>query len=481
MADTPCTPLVACEGLDGRVVLQRMVYGPSLFEDLGTLRFGDFTIPGGAVRPFVDLHFEVRWIPKELCRGPVASIMSLAPTETVTAGIRTARRESFSQMMRDAAESSTVMTHGERRYRRDTRAPAARGGGGAAGGGLLGALGLGDVGLDDVLPLSPVFVGLFGSFFSDVGSAVGDLVGTVVGGPVGAAAAAGAALANAIGSAVDGAFGAGSGPGGAAPAGSPLVDTHERISELIQSIERRESQSHIRQTVVSRERETEEFLTRTFANPYRDRSLQLRFLPVYRHFEVVTTIWRAIPGFAFLSAAIDGRRERMPFAGALLAGLERSGAVAPDVAGAPAAGPLVSTAAANRAIMAWAQTGHDDDVVRRPLAELLVRHADPGERAAGTLVERGLRWEQAAVRANAVHVPLAPADVVRKAWNLTGESAREVSDKLSLLEPERLKLLLPATTRRDVHVFAGTHVEAVPGECVLPGVVTDALSVDDDD
>ena len=480
MTDSPCTPLVACEGLDGRVVLQRMVYGPSLFEDLGTLQFGDFTIPGGAVRPFVDLHFEVRWIPKELCRGPVSSIMSLAPTETVTAGLRTARRDSFSQMLRDAAESSTVMTHSERRYARDTRAPAAQGGGGpSGGGGLLGALGLGGVGLDDALPLAPVFVGLFGSFFSDIGSVAGDIVGTVVGGPVSAAAAAGAALANAIGRAVDGAGGGGSGPGGAAPAGSPVVDTHERIQELLHSIERRESQSHIRQTVVSQERETEEFLTRTFYNPYRDRSLQLRFLPVYRHFEVVTTIWKAIPGFAFLSAAVDGRRERTPFAGAVLADLGRGGGLAHDVAGEPAGAPLLSTATANRAIMAWAQAGHDDDVVRRPLAELLVRHADPGERAAGTFVERGLRWEQADVRANAVHVPLAPADVVRKAWNLTGEAATEVNGKLALLEPERVRLLLPETSRRDVHVFAGTHIDRQFE--FVKGIVTDALSVADDD
>src|SRR5215471_17953484 len=125
MSDSPCAPLVACDGLDGRVVLQRTVYGPSLFEDFGTLQFGDFAIPGGAVRPYTDFHFQVQWIPKELCTGPVSSILSLAPTETVTAGIRTVRRDSFSQLMSDAAESSVVSTHSQRQYSRDAQVPAA--------------------------------------------------------------------------------------------------------------------------------------------------------------------------------------------------------------------------------------------------------------------------------------------------------------------------------------------------------------------
>jgi hypothetical protein len=482
MADSPCTPLVACEGLDGRVVLQRTVYGPSLFEDLGSLQFGDFTIPGGAVRPFVDFRFRVQWIPKELCRGPVSSIMSLAPTETVTAGIRTARRDSFSQLMSDAAESSVVATHSQRQFSRDATVPVAPapagGGGGGGGGGLLGALGLGDVNAGDLVQLAPIVIGLFGSFFSDIGSVAGGVIGGVLGGPAGAAA--GAALGGAVGGAGDGAVGGGSGPGGRAPAGSPVVDTHERISELIDSVERRESQSHLRQTVVSHDTETEEFLTRTFYNPYRDRSLQLRFMPVYRHFDVVTTIWRAVPGFALLTAAADPQRERAPIAGALLSQFESPALAARAAGGASSGGPLISTAGANRAIMAWTHLGHDDDVVRRPLAELLVRHADPAERAAGTLVEQGLRWEQAEVRANAIHVPLAPVDVAAKAWNLEPKAASSLADKLALLEPDRLRLLLPEATTRSVHVFAGTHVEAVPGECTLPGVISDALSAPED-
>jgi len=143
--------------------------------------------------------------------------------------------------------------------------------------------------------------------------------------------------------------------------------------------------------------------------------------------------------------------------------------------------PLVSTAAANRAIMAWTHLGHDDDVVRRPLADLLVRHSDQAERAAGTLVEQGLRWEQAEVRANAIHVPIGPADVVAKAWNLEPAAAAALSEKLGLLEPPRLGRLIPEATTRNIHVFAGTHVEAVAGECVLQGVISDPLSVADDD
>ena len=92
-----------------------------------------------------------------------------------------------------------------------------------------------------------------------------------------------------------------------------------------------------------------------------------------------------------------------------------------------------------------------------------------------------LRWEQAEVRANAIHVPLAPADVVTKAWGLEAGAATALTDKLALLESDRLHLLLPETTTRNIHVFAGTHVEAVAGECTLADVISDALSVADHD
>ncbi|MDQ6913563.1 MAG: hypothetical protein M3128_11895, partial [Verrucomicrobiota bacterium] len=77
----------------GTVLVRRTIYGPSLIDDPRPLAFGEFSLNGGAIRPYIDLVYETRWIPKGLCRGPVASVMSLAPTESVTTGVRTEHRD----------------------------------------------------------------------------------------------------------------------------------------------------------------------------------------------------------------------------------------------------------------------------------------------------------------------------------------------------------------------------------------------------
>ena len=84
MAETVCSQLSACSGPNGTVQVRRSIYGPIMLRDKRTLPFGEFRLLGGVLRPYVDLMFETRWIAKELCNGPVTSIMSLAPTETVS-------------------------------------------------------------------------------------------------------------------------------------------------------------------------------------------------------------------------------------------------------------------------------------------------------------------------------------------------------------------------------------------------------------
>src|SRR5205085_6574064 len=142
-ADSPCAPLVPCENLSGAVLVRRTVYGPSLIDDPRPLAFGELALSGGAIRPYIDLIYETRWVPKGLCRGPVSSVMSLAPTESITAGVRTAHRESFTQTMTDAAESSSVYTHTRHQLSESThQSPGGGGGiGGAIGGAIRGVVG----------------------------------------------------------------------------------------------------------------------------------------------------------------------------------------------------------------------------------------------------------------------------------------------------------------------------------------------------
>jgi len=60
--------------------------------------------------------------------------------------------------------------------------------------------------------------------------------------------------------------------------------------------------------------------------------------------------------------------------------------------------------------------------------------------------------------------------VVRKAWALPGRAAEGLQDALARLTPDRIGRLFPQPNVRVVHVFAGVHVEAVPGSCVLPDI-----------
>ena len=106
-----CTPFVACGDLDSRVLFQRSVYGPTLLSDAGELPFGALALRGAALRPYVDLHFELRWVPRDLRLGPISSVMTLAPTETVTVATRTEHRTTFTDLVRDATDRSSVSTH----------------------------------------------------------------------------------------------------------------------------------------------------------------------------------------------------------------------------------------------------------------------------------------------------------------------------------------------------------------------------------
>src|SRR5499427_7731751 len=113
MAD-PCAPLAPCNDLDGKLLMQRSVYGPQLAFDPGTVSLAGLSTRGAALRGVLDLLFEVRWRSTGLCQGPATSVMGLAPGEVVTVGLRTRSTRTFSSLVRDAAESSRSSSHSER-------------------------------------------------------------------------------------------------------------------------------------------------------------------------------------------------------------------------------------------------------------------------------------------------------------------------------------------------------------------------------
>ncbi len=99
MAD-PCAPLAPCNDLDGKLLVQRSVYGPQLAFDPGTVSLAGLSTRGAALRGVLDLLFEVRWRSTGLCQGPATSVMGLAPGEVVTVGLRTRSSRTFSSLIR---------------------------------------------------------------------------------------------------------------------------------------------------------------------------------------------------------------------------------------------------------------------------------------------------------------------------------------------------------------------------------------------
>lgn len=454
-----CSPLPECDNLDGRLLLRRAVYGPQLTFDPGPVPLIGAVARGSALHPFLDLFFSVRWVSKGVCLGPISSIMGLAPGERVTVGLRTRRTQSFTSLFRQAVESSSVATHTRTRITERTDVePDAPGGGGGGGFGILDDI-LEDLfeQVDDVIELSPIFAAAFGSIFE----AAGAIVGGAFGGPLGAAlgGAAGGAIEDLIGGALGG------GGAGAAP-GPVIVDTTKRIDEIVDSVERRESQSQLRQTSVTTTTETEETITRSFSNPYRDRSLELRFVPAFHRFDVITGIHFGRAGLAAVLAEAERPpiRSIRPFAAAIAAAAPAATAALPPRR-LRAIGPATPIAAALHAV----QVDRDAEALQRPLFELLRRQgAAGGEREA--TVDRGLAWSAAEARANAVHVPLGEPAVAAKAWGLKASDATRFTKAVGRLAPEKLRPLIPQPIVRRVHVYAGTHVEAVPGTCLLPDI-----------
>jgi hypothetical protein len=492
MAD-PCAPLAPCNDLDGKLLVQRSVYGPQLAFDPGTVSLAGLSTRGAALRGVLDLLFEVRWRSTGLCQGPATSVMGLAPGEVVTVGLRTRSTRSFSSLIRDAAESSRSSSRTER----DTGPAGGTTGGGVNIGGIIGgivsaigqqagdsqagrfvdklaervgtqveqsakqAAGLAAKAGEYAIDLVPIFVGKFGSLLGDALGALGAGIGAVAGGVAGVAGAVagvGAAAGNAVSDLVDNVVGGAA--GGAAAAG--IVGTIQQIHEVVDTVERSESESHLRETSVTTTTESEQTIQRTFGNPYLDRSLELRFMPVFHRYEVtvVPTLGRA--GLATVVADPDPAERPSPAAPGFAS---RLGNLSVAVAGrAAAVAPRVRTA-----FSASVNVG-DEDALRVPMLTLLQRATGPEDARRSVRLDQGLAWERTDARGSAVHVPLADADVVRKAWSLQGRAAERLQDALGRLAPDRLGRLFPQPNVRVVHVFAGVHVEAVPGSCVLPDI-----------
>ena len=289
MAEDICAPFALCEDLDGRLLINRTADGPAIGVELADLPFGPVTIKGASIHPYVRWTYGQTWSAKEACLGPARSVLGLAPGETVT--IEVTHRESVdsTRLVRDAADRTNTISKTDRRPRFEPTRSAAR---------PVDEAERKKQEMEDKLlemqkqlkqeakqvELQPIHYGEMGSPFFEL--IVGAIIGAVAGGakqpptPTAAVDAAAKQMDHE----------ASGGPG------TINHDTVQRIGEIVDEVERSESQSTVSESTTTTRESMEQRIVRTFTNPYRDRTLELRFFPVFRRFEITTSVVKAEPG-----------------------------------------------------------------------------------------------------------------------------------------------------------------------------------------
>jgi hypothetical protein len=421
MSEPFCEPFDVCDGLDGRLLINAALEGPPLAWDLGEVSFGSFTSGGIAARPYVDVQLGQTWTAKEICYGPIRSIFSLAPVETVEIDVVVRRQQSLTQMVSSATSQSHSLQGPEVPLRdapKDKELETA----------------MKDAQLQQaVATQASRKASGYGSFLETIANIFAPGVGGAI---------------------VDAAEGVAKHVQETSTGGADAIhDAVGQAARAVETISRTASQQlHNESTSSMSSTEMLQSVKRTFSNPYRDRSLQLRFIPVFRHFEVVTRPVSIRPGISL------------------------------EVGALRTANPLRV-----RDALAGATAQTDAAVLQRPLASMLSVSQGAGRATKGAAGGAGraapsaagaLLWSQSTLREDSVLVPLAAPETAASAFGLKGRARDSFLQTLGRISDEAIARRFAGTTQQ-LHLFIGTHIEAVAGECVLEDVPP-AVAVDED-
>jgi hypothetical protein len=413
VSEAACASFGDCQDLDGSVLINTAIQGPPLAYDLGEVSFGAFTAAGAAARPYIDLSVEQRWTAREACYGPVRSIFSLAPGETVQLSVSLEQHTSFVEAITDhlpdvksVSVSSRFEPHASFSVSAPPPAPL-KPTSPQAGPDMVKRTQVNQV------IRSSQYIGAYGSLWEFLPDPAGihNLLSGGPSAPPSPPTPQGLAngLTNLIANTV----------GGNAPAARESVSSAGKAAAAVSEAA---VARHTRDDTTTKATDTTErqSLTRTFSNPYRDRTLQLRFIPLFRRFDVTSTVAQPQLGVALHAGAMRG------------------------VAAESRVNPLAQIAS---------EPTHPD--IQRPLARLL----GPDTNAA-----KALRWSRAETRDDSLLVPLAETRVVGQALGLRGREREEFASAVNSV------VKVAEIVREDTqstHLFMGTHMEAVAGECVL--------------
>lgn len=452
MAESYCDPYEQCGDLDGRLIIDRTIEGPALARDEGELPLGALSMEGGAIHPYFHLYYQQQWIAKEPCYAPVRSVMGLAPGETITTEVRQREQTDYVRTVQTAMESSEVSTttrrHGREFVDTDYEGSSV-----------------------EMSPISAVF----GSIFEDAWDAVTA--------PVKAGVNIVNGVIDAAQDGVNSIFGIGDNPG-APPGTQPAANskTLDVIDETLSTIQRSESQSSRTETTSSRTVAVERSITRTFSNPYRDRSLELRFIPVFRQFEVVTTLFRVDFGVLLhagrvkfpargMGSAYGDFLQRRVVDPRIVSVANAELGLDDDVRSQARTSAVADHLNANSSIYTGRFLRHLDDQratreLSQPVVALLGGSAKTlSARRPQPNLARALEWSKMQVRDQTVYVPLTDRENLVSALG-NCRPIVDLGDRLhdTIRNPVWLTQFV---RRRDVHLFMGTHIEPVAGLCVL--------------
>jgi hypothetical protein len=467
MAEDLCKLFDECTALDGRLLITRTVYAPAIALELAEIPFGPVSLDSASLHPYVNWSFEQTWSAKEACHGPVRSVLGLAPGETVTLEVRRRQEVQVTDLVRSAMEASEARTqlHGERR-----QPPASTTAGSDK------ADELKEASLEKYqAELQEIRMHSANSPFLEflIAEAIADEVSDSDGGSK-TEDEKSDMLADQLAQMHEHENGSG--------VGTINGDTLASVDDILERIQTSESHHSFSETTTSEQTVTEQSLRRTFSNPYRDRSLELRFIPVFRRFEVSTRLLHSEPGIFLKPGHANFKiRDARP----KLADFLRQRVFHPTIAAAGAAEPGEETQvrATKRSLAVTqylnASAGlhtrrflrHLEDRGERgtlltPVLRMLGDDAGskPKARKTGPRLANAFSWSRARVRSGGVCVPLAALENSLPVFGKAAAKRLGNAIQTTVLDP---KWLARWVTSKSVHVFMGTHVEAVAGSCVL--------------